>query len=578
MGESIGETAGSIISTVTGMGTYHVNQNTLAFKSAPTPTFARNDKGIRICHREFLADVRGSVEFENKSYQINPGIPRSFPWLSQLAGNFTQYKMHGLLYEFRPTSGMVTSSAGLGSVQMATNYNPNAEEFRSKREVDSYNFATSVVPWKSALHAVECKPSLSANPIKWIRDTSVAIPLVDTDVGLFQISTQGQPSEYTLGELWVTYDVELIQQKLDLAETPGYWNEACWHVRENPMGTMTPTKPFGSSGPAFIVGDNRHDVYFNGTSITFYRSGHYFLFACVRGDNEQSIAQPRLKRRVTAEDVREITLGDPDDGFQGQTVSQVYFRGNGGSDKDIYDQGMACEVILVLHDAPYNLDHTDNELDPWKIDIVFDNPSQQTAISAHMDLVITQHYVQDTPESNVDDGLALPDAISSKPVYIAIKSAPNDTFDSTHPLGSSGGELAAGCSADEEDYEMTTSSGFPGGDMPCVLVKKSGTYMASWVAREGTGGIVGVPQWILGTNTLSGTDLTLRIERGSTYNATHETPPPDEAHAGFMYFSVEEPDADSYVGVGFDTAPPTTTDGNTQLTLCRIGAWDDFLA
>lgn len=180
-----------------------------------------NGDGISICHREFLGNVSctGSTfptPFQNTSYTINPGDSNTFPWLSQIARYFEEYQMAGLVFEYRPSSGMVTStSPALGVVIAATDYNASNPQFASKQQMDSYEFANSCVPYDKMLHMVECRPrSFITNKLFVRQVDSVVTDRLLYDLGTFQIATQGMPVAYTCGELWVTYHVKLSRPRI----------------------------------------------------------------------------------------------------------------------------------------------------------------------------------------------------------------------------------------------------------------------------------------------------------------------------------------------------------------------------
>ncbi len=96
---------------------------------------------VYINHREFVKDIyssgiAGSAGFKNEVFRINPGVPSkseataetkvntgAFPFLLQLAQNYTLFEFQGLIFEYRPMSGeMGSSSNSLGTIIMATDY------------------------------------------------------------------------------------------------------------------------------------------------------------------------------------------------------------------------------------------------------------------------------------------------------------------------------------------------------------------------------------------------------------------------------------------------------------------------
>jgi hypothetical protein len=277
-GALIGSTAASLISKVTGWGDYKVKRNSIAMGNS-VPTFSRRGDGVRIAHREFIKDIVGSELFDLTAYHINPGLNTTFPWLSKIASRFEEYEMHGLLFEYRPSSGSAisSSSAALGTVIMATDYNSENADFIYKQQMESYEFSNATVPSKEALHAVECAPGSNVTNTNYIRSGSVPQGKSPQlyDMGVFQVATQGMQSAYTVGELWVTYDVSLKKPRINVDDI-GY----AAHCVSSPVGTAAATAPFGTSGLVKTDGSNIVGLTFNSDdSLLLEMPGVYLICA-----------------------------------------------------------------------------------------------------------------------------------------------------------------------------------------------------------------------------------------------------------------------------------------------------------
>lgn len=276
MGSLAGKFAGSAIARIMGCGDYTVSQNTVA-KGQAIPSFRSSADGMRICHREFVTDVLGSESFSNSSYPINPGLSDLFPWLSAVASNFEEYELKGLVFEYRPSSGSYsgqTNSASLGMVIAATNYDVLDAQFPTKQAMESYEFANSTVPFESMLHMVECAPNTNVGQKLYIRTTA---PPINSDQrlydrGLFQIATQGMSSAYTVGELWVTYDVILSRPRVNTQDGVGYA-----HIKEYPTSDGSTATPFGASGGVPTPGSSGIARVYGPTSILFPYAGNYLI-------------------------------------------------------------------------------------------------------------------------------------------------------------------------------------------------------------------------------------------------------------------------------------------------------------
>jgi hypothetical protein len=184
--------------------------------SQPTPTFVSSGDGMLITHREYVGDISGSQQFQTAyNLNLNPADPSTFPWLSKLATNFEQYEFLGLLFEYRPTSGMVGStSPALGSISICTQYDWYEPAFQSKSQMDSYEFSTDVIPCSGAFHPVECAPKQTVSAIKYIANGSMSGDSRLYQMGYTQVSTAGMQSSYVCGQLWVTYHVRLLKPRI----------------------------------------------------------------------------------------------------------------------------------------------------------------------------------------------------------------------------------------------------------------------------------------------------------------------------------------------------------------------------
>ena len=173
---------------------------------------------VIIRHREYLRDIFNSVNFENISFDLNPGITSSFPWLSQIAMSFAQYRFRGLVFEFKTTSSdTVLSSAAstsLGTVVLATQYNALDTPFTNKFEMENWEYSVSTKPSLSCMHPVECAKSQTPVSLLWTRNGPKSGDERLYDLGNFNIATvgmQGAAGSSAVGELWCSYEVEFYK-------------------------------------------------------------------------------------------------------------------------------------------------------------------------------------------------------------------------------------------------------------------------------------------------------------------------------------------------------------------------------
>jgi len=217
VGSSLATSGANWLSDVLGMGDYKIESNSLVGAQG-VPKFQTSKHSTRITHREYLGDIQGSIGFALQSFAVNPGQETTFPWLSNLAYAYQQYKLHGMLFEYVSTCGdaIASNNNSLGTVIMATQYNAGLPNFLNKAEMDQYEYTCSSKPSSSLIHPVECDPAL--NPLQHLYVRSGTVPVGSDirlfDLGTFQIATSGMQAAVTIGELWVTYDVEFFKPRI----------------------------------------------------------------------------------------------------------------------------------------------------------------------------------------------------------------------------------------------------------------------------------------------------------------------------------------------------------------------------
>jgi hypothetical protein len=219
---AFGRKAGAFLSRITGMGDYEVRENTLFH--GQVPEFGKGHHSVSIRNREFLGDVTGSTAWTTTNFTINPGVVSTFPWLSKMSHLYQQYTIKGLIFEFRSTSATALNSTNtaLGTVVMATRYNVYDEPFASKLEAENHDFSTSNRPSESMIHPIECDPRETPYTTHFVRNGGLSASEDQRlyDWGVFTIATVGMQASSTIGELWVSYDIEFIKPRLNPGAYP----------------------------------------------------------------------------------------------------------------------------------------------------------------------------------------------------------------------------------------------------------------------------------------------------------------------------------------------------------------------
>lgn len=216
MGGNIGRKIGSQMARITGFGDYTVENNSL-LKPTVVPDFGQNS--VRITHKEYLGNVMGSTEFVAKSYELNPGLSDTFPWLSGIARNYQQYRINGMIFQYVSTSAFALGStnSALGKVILATNYNSEDPDFTTTVQMLATQFSTYCRPADSIMHAIECARSEVAQNLLYVRtdlDDSSKDKRI-TDLGFTTVAREGMQSTSEVGGLWISYDITLMKPILN---------------------------------------------------------------------------------------------------------------------------------------------------------------------------------------------------------------------------------------------------------------------------------------------------------------------------------------------------------------------------
>lgn len=217
--------------------------------------------GMIVRHREYIGDISGTESFLLTEFALNPGLQRTFPWLSQIAGAFEQYRWRGLIFEYKSTCSdaiLATSTTpGIGTVIMGTDYNVNdgSSQFVDKLSMENAEFSNSAKPSMTFIHPIECAPSQSNMTKFWVRKGGLVAGQDQKlyDIGTFGLATTNFPVDSpSIGELWATYEVELYKSKFSYAE-----------AQSNDMDVfflttgVTNTVPFGANS---VVASNWNDL------------------------------------------------------------------------------------------------------------------------------------------------------------------------------------------------------------------------------------------------------------------------------------------------------------------------------
>lgn len=216
VGATAGTGLGAAISRWLGSGDYTVRENSIVQRaSTGIPMMHRTDQTVTLRHKEYLGEVRSSINFSvQNAFSINPGLRETFPWASGIASQFTQYRIKGMVFHYVPTSGNAVSSTNpaLGSVMLQTSYRADDVAPTSKVETLNEYWACEARPDVEFCHPIECSPQENPFGVHYVRTGAApsTSSILMYDIGQTWLCVSGmQTNGSVVGDLWVTYEIEL---------------------------------------------------------------------------------------------------------------------------------------------------------------------------------------------------------------------------------------------------------------------------------------------------------------------------------------------------------------------------------
>jgi hypothetical protein len=211
------------------------------------PNFGRARTIIK--HSEYVGDVNGSVAFTiAMTLNCNPGLPNSFPWLSQIANAYQKFCIKGIQYRFNTEA----PSTITGSIFLSPEYNPQDPAPITKMETFQNENTAKTVPWRSVNCKIPTKYLRVYNDY-FIRAGNLALnqDLKTYDPLVLYVCTQGQANTNMCGEIWVDYEIELINPIGNMAYGSGsyYANAALSATVLTPGTALGPLQI--TSGPVY---------------------------------------------------------------------------------------------------------------------------------------------------------------------------------------------------------------------------------------------------------------------------------------------------------------------------------------
>lgn len=184
----------------------------------------------------FLAEIAGNI-----------GLTASFPWVSGLAKNFERYVVHMMNYQYEPSCPSTTA----GTLAMCPVYNAGEDiNITGKQDVLDRKDTVRTNVWSPATCKLDPKMLNGNSKEHFIRTgptpTGQDVKTFDKYKMNALVETDATNADATLGELWVDYDIELVNP---LPEKDVFVSQFC---------TVTSFHP--SQPSTFTLSDRETDV------------------------------------------------------------------------------------------------------------------------------------------------------------------------------------------------------------------------------------------------------------------------------------------------------------------------------
>ena len=227
VGGILGHAAESLFRTIIGQGEYKYSDNLSPEQMPYNNTIVGQQTALvkqsvdqvhwsglatRIAHREYLGSVGMTNSFQAYLKAIDVTDVGTFPWLAPIATNFQKWKILGMVFEYVPTSAnaIAAGTPAMGAVALSFQSDVNLPQPNTMVNILNTQGSVSGRPTDSLICAVECDGAYTpVNPL-YVRHPSLTTYTNLVAFGNLVIATEGPAIYSNAGQLWVTYDIQLI--------------------------------------------------------------------------------------------------------------------------------------------------------------------------------------------------------------------------------------------------------------------------------------------------------------------------------------------------------------------------------
>lgn len=187
----------------------------------------------RIAHHELIGSVNGSTAFTATRYQVNPGLPGTFVWLSSQAQLYEKFRFSFLSLVYVPSEAQYSTP---GTVYLAADYDPDDAAPSTEQALGSYETLASVRVFDEGRMYVDARRVQNAK-LK-VRCGPRAGSRLLYDPCSFIFATVGMTGAAAIGKLYVEYIVELISPQVE-PSSPVPVSISAWNLAGSQTFTTT---------------------------------------------------------------------------------------------------------------------------------------------------------------------------------------------------------------------------------------------------------------------------------------------------------------------------------------------------
>jgi len=186
------------------------------------PIISQNPKSMRVRHRELVVpSILGSVAFGvANTLSLNPGLAGVFPWLSNMALNWEQYRVHKLRAEYIP----IAPSSTQGDILLSPDYDATDSTPTTEQQASDNQDTVTDSCWQRVTLDMNPESLMGGVSRKFTRNSAIAGDLKTFDLGKLYVITNNASGTPSFGKLFLEYDFEFFVPKsspLDSAVSKG---------------------------------------------------------------------------------------------------------------------------------------------------------------------------------------------------------------------------------------------------------------------------------------------------------------------------------------------------------------------